>query len=85
MDEYAQWLAENFEDEDVKKNPLATAGSNIGYIVGYYDKAIANRWFSAIEGLSHPIFGTNIPWNRPADSYESGQIQGRVDKGERNN
>ncbi|MEK7617256.1 MAG: hypothetical protein AAB414_04320 [Patescibacteria group bacterium] len=85
MDEYAKWLGENSDDEEIKRNPFQVAGSNVGYIVGYYDKATADRWFQAIEGLSHPIFGTNLPWNRPADAYETGQMRGRLSTGERDN
>lgn len=54
----------NGETEDIRNNAEHLVKSNIGYITGYYDKPTVDRWMNAIEGLSHPVFGKNIPFGK---------------------
>lgn len=46
----------------VRQTPEAVVKSNLGYAVGYYNSKTANLWMSTIEGISHPVFGKNIPF-----------------------
>ena len=77
MAEYVEWLS-NSDDEQVRKDPAKVAGSNIGYVIGYYSKETSDRWLNAIEGLSHPVFGTNIPYSDPGKARQLGEMTGRL-------
>lgn len=59
---------------DPKDDPKTVANSNIGYIVGYYDKATADRWMKTLSDVSHPIFGRDIFSVSPEDAFEAGKI-----------
>lgn len=54
----------NGETEDIRNNAESLVKYNIGYIVGYYDKQTADRWMNTLEGISHPIFGKNVPFGK---------------------
>src|SRR3989344_3383164 len=58
---------------EARQTSEAVVKSNIGYIVGYYDSETANRWMRTIDGVSHPVFGKNIPFNEPQKAYEAGR------------
>ena len=58
--EYIFWLWDNTKDKSIKQNPEQVANSNIGYILGYYDKEITERWMRVLPKVSHPVFGREI-------------------------
>ena len=64
----------------VEEDPEAVARQNIGYIVGYYDKETADRWMKALPGVSHPVFGKDIPWGDAKRAYEAGRSKGEEEK-----
>jgi len=72
--EYVGYLRQHGDSESVRADPEAVANSNIGYIVGYYDKETADRWFEALPDVSHPIFGRDIFSVSPEDAFKAGQI-----------
>ncbi len=72
--EYVGYLRQHGDSENVRANPEACANSNIGYIVGYYDKATADKWFGALPDVSHPIFGRDMFSVSPEDAFKAGQI-----------
>ena len=72
--EYVGYLRQHGDTENVRANPEAVANSNIGYIVGYYDKKTADIWFEALPDVSHPILGRDIFSVSPEDAFKAGQI-----------
>lgn len=80
MDEYIHYVADNTEDEQAHQDKGKIAGRSVGYALGFYDKPTANRWFSAIKGLEHPVFGTNIPFNDSASAYQVGRVTGNLQR-----
>ena len=72
--EYVAHLRQNGDSAEVRANPESVANSNIGYIVGYYDKETADRWMNTIPSVSHPIFGKNVFSVAPEDAFKAGQL-----------
>ena len=70
MREFFQQYVESLKGA-VEEDPEAVARQNIGYIVGYYDRETADRWMKALPGVSHPVFGKDIPWNDAKRAYET--------------
>lgn len=68
FDQYVEWLKGRVEE-----SPESVALQNIGYAVGYYDQETADRWMKALPGVSHPIFGDNIPFDEPEAAYQAGR------------
>ncbi len=66
-EEYVKYLRRHGNE-----NPEMVAKSNIGYALGYYDQKTADRWFKALPGISHPIFGKNIFSVAPEKAFETG-------------
>lgn len=79
MAEYIGLLSTS-DDEGVRENAAQVAGSNIGYVIGYYGKETSDRWLNTLEGLSHPIFGRNIPYNDPNKARQIGEMSGRIEQ-----
>ncbi|MEK7581179.1 MAG: hypothetical protein AAB512_02745 [Patescibacteria group bacterium] len=71
MFEFAQYVADNFDDESARRNPMQTAGQEIGYILGYAGSETKQAWFDAVEGLEHPIFGRTVA-SSPEQAVERG-------------
>lgn len=75
-DEYINFLQKEGGSEDVRFNAKETANSNIGYILGYYGEKIIKRWFSALDDVSHPIFGRNILSVSAEEAFQKGVQMG---------
>ena len=75
-DEYVAHLKQHGDSDQVRQNPESVANSNIGYIVGYYDKETADRWMQAIPSVSHPIFGKDIFSVTPEQAFNAGKLAG---------
>ena len=57
----------------IRQTPEAVVKRNIGFAVGYYDSKTADRWMSTISGVSHPVYGKDIPFNNPKRAREAGR------------
>ena len=79
MREFFQQYVESLKGA-VEEDPEAVARQNIGYIVGYYDRETADRWMKALPGVSHPVFGKDIPWNDAKRAYETRTAKGKEEK-----
>jgi hypothetical protein len=74
MREFFEQYVESLRGKVEEDPPEAVARRNVGYIVGYYDRETADRWMKALHGgVSHPIFGKNIPWSDAKRAYEAGR------------
>lgn len=60
-----------------KKNAKSIANFNIGYILGYFNKPIADTWLKALPTVSHPVFGRKIPWDNITKAYKLGHKQSK--------
>jgi hypothetical protein len=49
----------NSGEESIKGKEIETARKNIGYILGYYEKHVRDRWYGVLKDVSHPVFGRN--------------------------
>jgi hypothetical protein len=65
-----EYYRQHGDTPKVRQTPEAVVKINIGYVVGYYDSEIANRWMSTIDEVSHPLFGKNIPFNELQKVYD---------------
>lgn len=72
--EYGEWIDEQRGDGRGKE----IAMGNIGYAVGYFSHETADRWFAAIEDLSHPIFGRTHP--SPEAAFSAGMAGGKASR-----
>ena len=57
------------DSPEVRANPESVVKQNIGYVVGSHSQETAKRWMDTIDGVTHPIFGKNIPFNEPKKAY----------------
>ncbi len=57
--EYVKWM----RDGKVS-NPESVAIGNLSYIVVYYSQEITQRWKNALPNFSHPVFGSDILWQK---------------------
>jgi len=72
--EYVEYLRQYGDSEEIRANPETVANKNIGYVIGYYNKVTAGRWFDVLPDISHPIFGRDIFSASPEDAFKAGQI-----------
>jgi len=72
--EYVDYLRQHGASEDIRANPEAVANDNIGYVLGYYNKETADKWFKVLPNVKHPIFGRDIFSISSEDALIAGQI-----------
>ena len=68
--EYVKYIEESGLEDSPIKDPKVVANMNIGYVLGYYEKA-AGLWRKALPDAKHPVYGSNIPWNDPKKAVEA--------------
>jgi hypothetical protein len=57
--DYELWLVGN-GDDTIKGKEIETARRNLGYIIGYCDAADRKKLYSALNDITHPIFGPSF-------------------------
>ena len=70
--DYPYFIAENNAGITMAEAKRIAYG-NIGYVVAYYSQETAERWLAASDEISHPVFGSDIPYAEPLKAYEKGR------------
>ena len=71
--------ADEFMAVYAKENEHAAA--NIGYMLGYLDKASRERLYQLFEGCTHPVFGHGFGRGEdptPEEAFEAGVAMGKA-------
>ncbi len=71
--EYVDYLKTEGNTLEVRSRPVSIANKNIGYLLGYYDNEIRQRWKEALPYITHPVYGEDIFSDSLNDAYESGR------------
>ena len=79
MIEYADWLRwMNGGDEKGEE----TAWRNVGYLIGYFNAEVRQRWLDALPNLSHPVFGRDLNVS-PDEAFQAGYRIGQMQRVQR--
>ncbi len=71
---YISWLVAQGKSLDEAER---LCHANVGYILGYYEPEVVERWFALSEKIAHPIFGRKLNSVSSEEAYDAGIQEGR--------